>query len=305
MSEVKDKCNMKNGFIVPSKGNSGGLALLWKEEIMVDVKTYSHDHIDAWVNGGLTVGWWHLTRFYGNPETAKCPESWAKLKHLKGTSSLPLLVIGDFNKIMGLSKKEGGSIRLRRQMEQVVDTINMCGLRDVGFIGPKFTWIYQQADGTQIWERLDRALATPEWMDLFPVAKLHHLSSLALDHSPLSLHFAHRRMKKKTMRTFRFESMWLKDSKCKDVVKTAWESGLMSATDWVLRSYLDRCKADFSAWNTVEFRYRGRSIVELQSKLEWLELQPSTLELIKAMKHTKVELNCWLDKEDEMWHQRS
>ena len=47
MSKVKDKCNMKNGFIVPSKGNSGGLALLWKEKIMVDVKTYSHDHIDA------------------------------------------------------------------------------------------------------------------------------------------------------------------------------------------------------------------------------------------------------------------
>lgn len=47
MSKVKDKCNMKNDFIVPSKGNSGGLALLWKEKIMVDVKTYSHDHIDA------------------------------------------------------------------------------------------------------------------------------------------------------------------------------------------------------------------------------------------------------------------
>lgn len=47
MSKVKDKCNMKNGFIVPSKRNSGGLALLWKEKIMVDVKTYSHDHIDA------------------------------------------------------------------------------------------------------------------------------------------------------------------------------------------------------------------------------------------------------------------
>ena len=99
--------------------------------------------------------------------------------------------------------------------------------------------------------------------------------------------------------------MWLKDSKCKDVVKTAWESGLMSATYWVLRSYLDRCKADFSAWNTVKFRHVGRSIAKLQSKLEWLELQPSTLELIEAMKHTRVELNCWLDKEDEMWRQRS
>ena len=100
------------------------------------------------MNGGLTVGWWHLTGFYGNPETAKQPKSWAKLKHLKGTSSLPWLVIGDFNKITSLLEKEGGSIRPRRQMEQFVNTINMYGLRDVGFIGPKFTWIYHRVDGT-------------------------------------------------------------------------------------------------------------------------------------------------------------
>ena len=36
----------------------------------------------------------------------------------------------------------------------------------------------------------------------------------------------------------------------------------------------------------------GRSIAELHSKLEWLELQPSTPELIEAMEHTRVELNC-------------
>ena len=37
MNKVKDKCNMKQGLIVPSEGKSGGLALLWKEEIKVEV----------------------------------------------------------------------------------------------------------------------------------------------------------------------------------------------------------------------------------------------------------------------------
>ena len=41
--------------------------------------------------------------------------------------------------------------------------------------------------------------------------------------------------------------MWLKDRKCEDVVKTTWESGLMLAMNWVLRSCLDQCKADLSA----------------------------------------------------------
>lgn len=41
MEKVKEKCNMKHGLIVPSNGNSGGPALLWKEDIKVEVQTYS------------------------------------------------------------------------------------------------------------------------------------------------------------------------------------------------------------------------------------------------------------------------
>ena len=41
MNNVKDKCNMKYGLIVPSEGRSGGLALMWKEGITIEVQTYS------------------------------------------------------------------------------------------------------------------------------------------------------------------------------------------------------------------------------------------------------------------------
>lgn len=129
----------------------------------------------------------------------------AKLKHLKCTSPLPWLVIGDFNEIMGLSEKEGGSIRPRKQMEDFVSTIDHCGLCDLGFIGSKFTWLYQTTSRVQIRERLDRALATLEWMSLYPTAKLHHLSSSISDHSPLSLHLFQQR--KKRRHTFFFFSL--------------------------------------------------------------------------------------------------
>ena len=153
----------------------------------MEVQTYSQTHIDALVDGGVGVGWWHLTGFYGNPDTAKRSESWAKLRHLKGTLTLSWLTIGDFNEITGASEKEGGSDRPRQQMKNFIDTINFCGFHDLGFNGPKFTWRYHQADGMQIRERLDRALATPEWMNLFPEAKLFHLSSSVSDHLPLAL----------------------------------------------------------------------------------------------------------------------
>ena len=85
--KVRDWCKYKNSFIVPSRGSSGGLALFWKKEIRLDIQTYSHSHIDAWVDGGDGIGWWHLTGFYGEPDTSKRWESWKKLKHLHGTSS--------------------------------------------------------------------------------------------------------------------------------------------------------------------------------------------------------------------------
>lgn len=102
MEQVKDRCKMKHGLIIPSDGSKGGLAMLWTEGIKVEVKTYSQEHIDAWVEGGGNGGCWHLMGFYGNPNTVKRLESWAKLKFLKGTSSLPWLAIGDFNEITSL-----------------------------------------------------------------------------------------------------------------------------------------------------------------------------------------------------------
>ena len=162
LEKVKERCKMKHGLIVPSDGSKGGLAMLWKEGITMEIKTYSQDHIDAWVESGWDGGCWHFTRFYGNPDTAKRPESWAKLKSLKGTSSLPWLVIGDFNEITGLTKKEGGCARPKRQMENFIDAINYYGFREVEFRGLKYTWWYHRADGTQIRERLDRALANKE-----------------------------------------------------------------------------------------------------------------------------------------------
>ena len=57
-------------------------------------------------------------------------------------AQLPWLVIGDFNEIKCQSEKEGGAVRSAQQMQKFVDTINWCSLRDLGFVGPKFTWLY-------------------------------------------------------------------------------------------------------------------------------------------------------------------
>ena len=81
-------------------------------------------------------------------------------------------------------------------------------------------------------------------MNLFSRAMLHHLSSLVFDHSPLSLHLKNRPCKRSKRWLFRFESMWLKDARCEEVVKEAWEEGELLGPNWAILNCLDKCKAE-------------------------------------------------------------
>ena len=67
-----------------------------------------------------------------------------------------------------------------------MDTINWCNLKDMGFVGPNFTWLYQTTDGVQIQERLDRVyLQLGGWnSSLLPNSST---SLLTLDNSPFIL----------------------------------------------------------------------------------------------------------------------
>ena len=85
----------------------------------------------------------------------------------------------------------------------------------------------------------------------------------------------------------------------------AWEEGLATHLEFPLNSCLEKCRLKLEAWNKTEFGHVGRKINELQKYLEWLELQPASPSIIQDMKNTRVELNCWHEKEDNMWYQRS
>ena len=74
MVDIKRKLERSQGMIVPSVRRSGGLALLWKDSLAVDVQTFSPRHIDAIIIEDRGNKKWRFTRFYGNPETNKREE---------------------------------------------------------------------------------------------------------------------------------------------------------------------------------------------------------------------------------------
>ena len=75
MDGIKERLKRSQGLVVPSKGRSEGLALLWKKELKVDVQSFSDSHIDAIVDQEDDGQQWRITGFYGNPETSKRQDS--------------------------------------------------------------------------------------------------------------------------------------------------------------------------------------------------------------------------------------
>ena len=149
-------------------------------------------------------------------------------------------------------------------------------------------------------------MATLEWIDLFPKANLYHLTSSVSNHSSLALCMTRTKMRnKKIKKPFRFESMWLRDRRCEEVVHGAWEEGMVTNIGSMLGSCLEKSRVRLENWNKTEFGHVARKVTELQKRLEWLELQPSSPDINRELLSTHVELNCWLDKEDDMWRQRS
>ena len=130
MDGIKRKIERQEGLVVPSDNHGGGLALLWKRTVKVDVLTYSPRHIDVVIIEEQGTRKWCFTGFYGHPETGKREESWKLLESLSNRN-LPWVCMGDYNEVMYAREKEGGGVRPEGQMRNFREAINRSRLRDL------------------------------------------------------------------------------------------------------------------------------------------------------------------------------
>ena len=72
-------------------------------------------------------------------------------------------------------------------MREFREALDLCGLRDLGFVGSPYTWCNNQFDGEVTWIFLDRGVETPSWLQMFPTIRVHHVKGTLSDHCPLCL----------------------------------------------------------------------------------------------------------------------
>ena len=192
---------------VDPAGFSGDIWLLWNERpsFSVEIITCSEHSIHALIKVHSPSLSFLFTAVYAPPQFNRRKHY---LQNLAVNISLPWLLLGDFNDMISEEEKLGGLPVNRTRMMAFRNCLDKCGLIDLGFHWPRFTWTNKSTVWqTTIKERLDRGLANTKWALLCPSAKIHHLPRVKSDHCPILL--TTEPQGPRPAKPFRFEQMWL------------------------------------------------------------------------------------------------
>lgn len=75
---------------------------------------------------------------------------------------------------------------------------------------------------TNIRERLDREVATREWLNLFPEYEVQHFSHSFSNHCPVFI-MTMPNVQSIGGSCFKFESWWVTEPSCEEIIKDAWQ----------------------------------------------------------------------------------
>ncbi|KAL9663095.1 hypothetical protein QQ045_027932 [Rhodiola kirilowii] len=191
--------------------------------------------------------------------------------------------------------------RQQWQMRNFKRCLEDCGLVDMGFKGGLFTYSNRRKDREEVKARLDRVVANSSWRKAFPYALVKHIFANSSDHVPIVLDVEgseavrHHKLN-------RFEPMWLRHEKFKEVVREYWSE---QGGDVPIMNKLNHCMNRLSSWSRREFGNVGKRIKELKDQIQILREGPRTEEFMKVETGLVEELDEWLEREELWWRQRS
>lgn len=180
--KVVEKFGFSGAVRVDPVGFAGGIWCFWKRSLLsMEVVSTSKYCVVLNVNPRSPTPWL-LSVVYGSPQERFRDELWEELRGISTELDLPWCVLGDFNSVLHSHEKSGSGDFNQRSGQKFADCIFDCGLVDLGYKGPIFTW-----RSGALRERLDRALGNVRWQELFPSSSVVNLPLPSSDHCGLWL----------------------------------------------------------------------------------------------------------------------
>jgi hypothetical protein len=214
------------------------------------------------IDGGNYV--WRFIEFYGEPKWQDRHMSWDKLRELNGQHNLPWLVLGDFNEILFSHEKEGGNPRPQHMMQAFRDSLDDCGLVDLGYSGELFPW-----KRGRMRQRLERVVGDMAWSNLIPNAIVHNLEYAHSDHRPILVDTEYHRVEDHgRYRPKRFEACWLREEEFRDVVLHAWEDAAVANPGARVLGKLGHLHEALHVWDRSILKKPKKRIRQVQREFE-------------------------------------
>uniref|UniRef100_A0A803MV91 CCHC-type domain-containing protein n=1 Tax=Chenopodium quinoa TaxID=63459 RepID=A0A803MV91_CHEQI len=261
---------------------SGGLALLWKDSFDVEIKSFSMNHIDAWVRWP-NIGRWKFTGIYGSSKEENKFKTGLLLDNLHNNHSGPWICGGDFNLMLTSNEKKGGREFNIVEAEILRNVVAVCEFEDIGYMGHDYTWTDNTGGEGNVQGRLDRFFANKEWCALFSRSFVSHLSKRKSDHLPLLFCISEgvgkpKKKKLNTKKHYKFEEMWLRDEMCGDIVANVWHYG------GVICSKIAHTSINLSAWSHNKFGDFVKELKDCRACMECLMKEDQTDDTIAQMR---------------------
>jgi hypothetical protein len=195
------------------------------------------------------------------------------------------------------------------QIAQFQGCLDDCGLMDVGFSGPMFTWSNKQVEHDLVRVRLDRAVVNGEFQDLFDDLSVENLITTTSDHSAILIRLQNvgRPADRRSMQTgFRYEAAWIRAPDYRDTLEKAWEaSSDGSHSLQATCNSLHQVAYSLQVWSKESFGSVRLEINKLEKKLKSIRLQPRNLANNKMAIQVEGRLCELFEREEVMARQRS
>ncbi|KAL8151271.1 hypothetical protein V2J09_021079 [Rumex salicifolius] len=254
---------------VEAVGQSGGIWLLWKDQnIQIDVIEKNSQFIHAKV--GKRGHCFNLFAVYASPNPSRRRSLWPLLHQCMVNLHHPTFIRGDFNTIMRLDERFGGS----------------------GYSGPKYTWSRGRTTANRIAKRRLR----------WPEASVTNLEPVASDHSPILLRLSPTPTNDPSRRPFRFLAPWMDHPDFQPLLRTEWNP------DQDISAALCNLKTKLLAWNKSVFGNihlrKNRLLRRLQGILKALNRAPNDY-LLQLQQDLSTQLEKTLEEEEVLWFQKA
>ncbi|XP_026410582.1 uncharacterized protein LOC113305796 [Papaver somniferum] len=301
MSYLLKRFKYPNITLLDSIGLSGGLCILWKDGIDLQIIDAQMNMINCTVKLDSQNNSSMLTCIYGALNPSDKENQWNHLRNLRTTYTNPWIVIGDLNFILHQNEKEGGNPHGQSDIDANNLLLDSNNLFSMPYIGNPFTWTNRRNDNNLILERLDGAVISYDKFNIYPNVVLYHLTVLGSDHCPIMLITS--KLECNTEKPFRVNRSWFRDPTCSELIEAEWKGNTNGSASFILANCLHNTKYCLKNWNYQHFGNINSQISNLEFQLSNLTRTVSNHNDIRVVELTR-KLKYWYDVEEDFWRQR-